>query len=503
MMHIGMNNYCREHPGPLKVLLFYLRFAYMLSICTFVLTTCSYPTQNKLVNLRGKVILLPDETSQNQHVKDYSGVSVKIYSVKYPTEGMAAVNLYPNIGISISQQCLFDPVFEVALDESETGVDGIFNLRDIEPGHYNIVMSKAGWGTEYIYMYEIMRDTDLGDVGMRPAIIVPSYVSNDYVMQSGREYNLTSNVIFDQQSQLTIEKGSCLVFDPLVSLSIYGEIDFVESDLPKRTMIKTSTTSPFDRIRLVGSNDVVIIKDLILFNSYYGFETISANLRLEQSLFKVRNSMLVVTSSTLVEVNNCVMHSYSSSVSTGIASVNSTVHIDKCIIEGFNTGLDARTSSMVDVSDSYFHKNEVALQFLFDCQATITYNTFVDNSVSIANASRSYSQITRNAIKGTIGIYNYTYQGFTNEPGTTSFLANNNNFDCSEYCIRSTATSYSTEFVYCNAKSNYWYTTDINAIADKIWDRLDLPVGYPNYANYTSIVEYSPFLSQAAQAGIR
>ena len=146
------------------------------------------------------------------------------------------------------------------------------------------------------------------------------------------------------------------------------------------------------------------------------------------------------------------------------------------------------------ISESYFDSNSsIDVSFGEYSTGSVVHCAFVKSNLAISNY-KGQIQAHWNDIDANTGIYSYQL--------LASFSANNNNFNCAEYAIKSRSIFYNSEIIHMNAKQNYWNTTNISEIEALIFDRNDEDTNDVNYSLLKSVVDFQPFRSQRTNAGI-
>lgn len=230
----------------------------------------------------------------------------------------------------------------------------------------------------------------------------------------------------------------------------------------------------------------------------------------------------------------------------GLLYNNNTVHINNSLFKFLNCGLDIQSQDIllltniifnncsgeqngsvfvnfsrgVDINNNIFFNNENSIKLTEVENSNIKNNYFIDGSKAIWNLSNSETIFEHNNINNFCGVYNVCskitikYNNFNcvrgiqdrrvyGYYGNSELTINRNNFNCPTWNIYSNGWYSGSEEIYHNAKYNFWGTTNLDEISDKIWDRLDEDPQNPDYFRLLAIFNYIPILNaQEPEAGI-
>ncbi|TVL96079.1 MAG: hypothetical protein CV087_23930, partial [Candidatus Brocadia sp. WS118] len=176
-----------------NLVIFNVFFLGVLNLGSLILFSCSKngtEGNDNTITVSGKVTL--------EGESDYSGVMVSLYKpVELDPELVAINQQYPNIGVQISQETEFDHQEETASYNTTTNANGEWSIENVQSGTFHIVITKEGYGWEYLIGNVIDQSKSLNTVGLNKSVILNQAQYNSYNFQSGVYYIIASNSIFN------------------------------------------------------------------------------------------------------------------------------------------------------------------------------------------------------------------------------------------------------------------------------------------------------------------
>jgi hypothetical protein len=472
--------------------------------------SCTKSTSPKTGSLSGRVILVNDTGDPSLDPVDFSGVTVALYELAVLDTTIVRINQeYPQIGVQINQETEFDHRLQTPLSTVASDADGNYVFEEISPGTYNLVARKDGWGDSIEFRVDINSDTEMHDVLLYPQRIIPTYWDSEYTFIASRVYYSNEDVVFGQASNINLEPGTRINLGPGIKLSFYGHLSIGQSSSDSFIKFDSNSDEPFSEIIINNNTHDYDLSNILIRNSDNGLRISVNALTLEDSYFKTRYHSVNVLDAGSISIENCLFIGNESDhqiQNSGLYVFNSNIGLTRSVFVNNIMGFECRTFCKGVVTDCYFANNGTAIQAVFDCDLQVSYSTFMSNQIGVSNASRSKASINYCDFADKIGIYNYTYQGFTSDGGDTFFVARNNNLLCTEYAVKSKAVSYviTGEHVISTATNDYWGTSNPSHVDALIWDSHDEDPNMYLYEHYTSLVEYLPIHNnRVAGAGVR
>lgn len=502
------------------------RLVLALAIVTLILgCSCTKP---RLGTLSGTIQLVNDSGDPANDPADLSGVCIALYApAVLDTAIVRANNNYPGVGLAISQETEFDHREHSPLYSASSVADGSFIMAEIEPGRYNIVLSKEGWGWRYLLDCQVEEgDNTLSEFvsgkNAQATALYPERIINQFdqisTLQSCHFYLVNSNVTMNHD--LILESGTHLLLAPQASLTVIGNLN--TSDAGSNDYIHISSHAEsfdlddwFGKILVQGNAN---ISNAVFSYSLNGIQFQEGSLSLADVRIRNGSSGLVCRNNNEIEISNVIVSNIGELVTSG-ANIYTTDGgidltgcqtglVDKVVAVSSNSGIRVRENCGIELSNCYFANNTIGLE--------------VSNNFSLFNHSHfegNYSYDAR--AYGTCSPV-FTYNNFNSDRGLNIGLSTGpawlnctpavsyNNFRCKygqqgpwlwAFAIRLLGNN----MLDIEAGNNYFYTTNVSMIESLILDQNDYdPDDWSNYVGVnTGYVDYIPFLfSRVNDAGI-
>jgi hypothetical protein len=456
--------------------------------------------------LSGNAVLINDTGDALHDPVDYSGVIIELYTpVSLDSTISRLNNSYPNIGVIVGQHTDFDHRQLNPVYSTQTGPNGEFVFDFVQQGVYNVVASKEGWGYNYMYSIQV-QDGDnclTEDLILYPERELSGSYFTDAVFESNRHYVVVTSTVYHSNTNTVVNPGVVFRLYPNCSLSFYGNVEFVGGDDFALFIPDSSEQSEgeFDRIEIsneatVNSNE---ISNLMISGSQNGLVVKKGDLGVRDCIISGTVSSLYLLDAQNVSIRNVVIRGNQHTNSGAITLANvMNIAIEDNILANNKMAVNVVNGSQITVENVYFYNNDVCFENGYDSiDNTISWTTFDKCGECIGNGSRSNLVISNNNFDCSIGVNNHGYDAVV--------ILNNNNFFCSDYAAisRSRYSDYS-QTVYLDATSNYWGTTDLATIDEKLWDRNDEDPASQHYHLRVSEFIYLPILNSIIiNAGVR
>jgi hypothetical protein len=496
-----------------------------------ILSACSQTTSNKYGSLTGSVVLTNDSGDPDNNPVDYAGVTVALYHKAVLDADITALNAsHPDIGVLISQQTEFDHRLQNPVKVATTVADGSFSISKISPGKYNLVIMKEGWGVRYLYDINITEgDNTLSSknsqfsilnapfkrsvVELFPITELSGYISNSFEFKANHNYlvtddaTFTADVIISPSSNIWIAPNKKMKFyadltspDSSVELArisssdaMYNTTSVISEDIQRFYSIECSNTVTFNQNKL-GSISTSF--------SESGWSIATGNLTISIMVIKNCRIGMQLTNVNNIAIANCNIRNSSDPELGAVTLIGSdNINTSNLVVKDCTIGIRQHTCGNANISNCYFCDNTIKdVMNIYETIGSIEHCVFKGSSLSIETSGASNTSISYCEIQSNFGIFN-TWQ---NNWQASTFTANYNNFDCTQYCVKTKATySNASDIVYYNCENNYWNTTSASEIESKIWDRNDEDVNDPDYYLFKGVVDYIPYrTSQVPNAGL-
>ncbi|HOF59755.1 MAG TPA: hypothetical protein PLM19_01775 [Candidatus Syntrophosphaera sp.] len=495
-----------------------IRIALALMIVTLILgCSCTKP---KLGTLIGTIQLVNDSGDPANDPADFSGVSIALYAPAVLDTAIVRANIkYPGVGFAISQETEFDHREHTALYTASSAADGSFNLAEIEPGRYNIVLSKAGWGWRYLLdcMVGVGENTlseFVSGKNNQATILYPertiSYNDQIQSLKADHFYKVESDVVLIHN--LSIERGAYLLLTPLTNLTLIGNLTTQdnESGSYAKVLVEGSSVeldSAFGKVMVQGNVEIsgVVFSNSLTGVQFTGGSVVAADIRVKNG-----SSGLMCRNCVAVDISNAVVSGIGQLITSGanIYSTDGGLDLTSCdnsqvrqsVLSRCNSGVKVREFCDTNVHDCYFFYNTIGAEGLVNT-AIYEHNEYLGNySYDIRVYGTCSPIIRKNNFQSTRGVNIglNTLLAFLN----CNPLITRNNFNCEVFAIRIMGNN----MIDVDATNNYFYSTNFGRLEELIWDQNDYnPHDWSNQIiQNTAYINYIPFLNnKVPDAGIR
>jgi hypothetical protein len=489
----------------------------VLSAMLLVSACCN--KEDKLGTLSGNVVLNNDTGNSQFDPIDYAGVTISLYKLAEPDTAVVRINQqHPYLGVIVQQEMYFDHRYQQPVLSVSSEPDGSFKLVKINPGSYNLVAKKDGWGYAYLYALDISEGANtLGkdtcnekipkglartksDSGKETITLYPErqlsgFGTSDLVFQAGRHYVVTDDFSIMPGTQVEFEPNTTIRINPHKELVLYANLEcpapgegffrVVSND----QMAVADTLIPFQRIRIpeLVTPQPQVFRNAIIRDSFNGVVSNSSGLTVSHCFISSRQTAVSIYNTLDNQIENCVLcdgkySNYGSAMNEGSpsATFSSNIFVNNSL------GVLICNSANVEISNNYFANSSKGISNTMDGHTTATNNTFTNCDSAIQNSNRALMYIYYNDIYANIGIRNERTSVYSAAAGFTHLTANSNNLFCNNWAVYSKFVIGGGYDIDCT--NNYWGTSNQSAIQQLIYDSNDpggsANVAYQPYASY-------------------
>ncbi len=355
---------------------------------------CSCITKPKYGSMTGSVMLVNDSGDPGLDPMDFAGITVALYEPAVLDTAITRINgECPQIGVIICQETEFDHRYQTPVLTTVTLADGSYQFAEIDPGLYNLVIYKEGWGIRHRYRLDVKEDSNeaVPQIELYPAQDLPTSVVEDFTLLSDHTYFIASETLFI--GSVAIEPRARIYVSPGGSAKFYGQV----STQPAPDM--TDAWSVFTSTGLYSCSPVQLGSDTYYSTVYFHQPQVSVS---NGNFRHVGNSIGSASEHTSFEkliISRC---GGGISITQGIAnlsnllinngsnygiSINSShpgeSSISGCILKNLNRGVVLTVQGSYRIENCYISQiSDEAIRSLL-CLGSITHNTFEGNKYDI------------------------------------------------------------------------------------------------------------------------
>lgn len=464
----------------------------------FIVMSCDN-NEPKLYKISGAITGDSDKV-----IEPLSNAHVLLYNATPEDSSVVSLHaLYPNIGALQSKVLSFDHRLATPKQKTLSDAEGRFELSGVEAGDYYVVFFCDNWGFRYLPLTVSDSNVSNVNVSLHQVIELPPLISSDYILLDDRVYHVSSNLILLENVNLVCNGNSTIIMNPGTEANLYGDLlvdassslRILSSDKLYSTAITPEQIENFNHIGLYHISGREL-KNVVMSDAIYGLRVIDSN-NVSLSNLSIQSRYLALSLSNIdnASIVNCtVSNSRESSLAAVYCENSNNIAIEKSHFYKNMKGISISNSGSVEIRNCYFNSNSsIDISFGEYSTGTVEHCNFPNSNLAISNY-KGQIQAHWNDISANIGIYSYQL--------LASFSANNNNFNCTEYAIKSRSIFYNSDIVVMDATQNYWFTTSIGEIEELIYDRNDESTSDVNYSILKSVVDFQPFRYQRVNAGI-
>ncbi|MDD3533925.1 MAG: carboxypeptidase-like regulatory domain-containing protein, partial [Candidatus Cloacimonetes bacterium] len=200
----------------------------ILATSLIVMSCCTEPETS---SLKGTVLLVNDSGDPANDPLDHSGVTVALYELASLDTTLVRINAeYPQIGVLISQATDFDHRYQTPVATTTSAADGSFELKEIDPGSYNLVILNEGWGISYKHNLEVTKGETLdpGSMNLYPIVTFGSTALEPVTFKAEHTYVIPGDMIF--LAQVEFEQEPKILASPGSIVKFYGNVICPDSE---------------------------------------------------------------------------------------------------------------------------------------------------------------------------------------------------------------------------------------------------------------------------------
>lgn len=363
----------------------------LLLHCMLALTSCH--TKPETGDVNGMVSLVNDTADLANDPWDNSSVTVALYELAELDTTLLRINAeYPQVGIQISQETEFDHRNADPIVLTYSDAVGHFLFKGIDPGTYNLVYLKEGWGLAYRYGIKVTRGeiTNLDTCELYPAQDFSFTVSEEVVFKTDHCYcingitNFIGNIEMEPQARIYGEPGAIIRF--------YGNVTTSSSEKNENAWRIASSESIYTAARReLDTGDFMTVIE------FHGTD------------LDINNGIISHISNSVAFLGNSCDFSYSIvrfcgggiSIPLGSANISNVIVMEgtnyginlasnstepsqvvNSIIGRMGDGISVRVIGSYSISNCYFFSNNNAI-WPDNCVGSIIHNAFENNTKDI------------------------------------------------------------------------------------------------------------------------
>lgn len=446
--------------------LIFMRTLLIFGMLILLLIVCSSCT-TKLGSIKGAVILGNDTGDPSHDPVDFSGVTVGIYEPTSLDTTLTRINgQYPQIGVQINQETVFDHRNANPYKITATGPDGSFAFGSVDPGLYNVVFIKEGWGIRYLLNIIVEEDQSLNLDSLRlfPSLAYSASVTENTTFKSDHTYILSGDVVFIDS--VLVEPKAQIFINPGSAVRFYGNFETPESivmtDAWRITSAKNLYSTSgygigaddyFGSVSFYGDSQTVA-NGVFNYFSYIGF--IGDNCEIRNVSLSNCTSGIVSNGCDLEISNVTIAHGTGDGVNCQSSS-DLSLKISDSIIMYMNHAVFYSALGTYAISNSYFWGSGTALRMQYG-HGSISHNVFAENDLAI-----SFYSVTTDV---DISYNSFLSSGLYAIRPWFEAVVNNNNFYRvnGHYIIIWDSDLQNNSFVTADldARNNYWAEANLD-----------------------------------------
>lgn len=350
-------------------------------------------TQPQTGSVSGKVTLSNESGNPENDPVDFAGVTIALYEPAQLDSTIARINgEHPQIGVIISQETEFDHRESAQVAQTISAADGSYSLPEVEPGTYNLVFLKDGWGFSYQYGIQVVagEDNSDNDSVLYATAAIPATVLEPFTFASDRVYFITESTNFIQgvtlmpRATICIAAGAAVRFHGAVTTPAATSFNeawkFVAArDIYSVTANKVAPEDYFGSL-MFYQNGLEISNGII--------SQINAGVSFQSSFSTISNLLIIDCGSGLIfpqgnaDINHVVIANSYDDSSAGIdiqSGTSASSEIRNCIIAYMYDGITLNTLCTYTIDNCYLQGNWHALMARYS-GGDITHNAFNANA---------------------------------------------------------------------------------------------------------------------------
>lgn len=442
------------------------------------LVSCNGATEPSNGCITGKIYVDMGGAKLPPSNEDPSGFKVELYEKKdCDAELQIIVDKYPANSFIMNCQNTFDHRLQMALKETQTGLDGSFSMNDVPEGSYYIAIIKEGWSIKYIYdvIVQAGETTQIDSIWIYQSITMPSTVIESYTFKSDRSYIFDSDTIFTKDvwiqegTQLFANEGSTLRFYGSINCPTSGFWRLDSADHIFETEITNGDSIGFFNGLMVFSESPQI-SNLMISHSSNAISSNSNSLIIQNCMISNSGSG-VTTSNSKLNVSGLICERMSSTA-VQCTGINQNCSIEKSVFYVSHNAISLYTGGGSSIENCYFYNNNFAIR-VTSSSGEIQHNVFDNNYLDIYMERSSFRVEYNNFLYCVyMSIYPWSISALNQS------IINWNNFLSTSYVfisVRSGSPPYSIVYSDLDARNNYWEPDELDTFLLDSLDNIQFP----------------------------
>lgn len=477
--------------------------AIMVFILLLVVSACDKSTTQQSGTVSGRVELLNDSGNPDLEPIDFSGIRVSLYELaKVDSLVQNAKSVFNSGGFPLTQNSEFDHREQSEVLFTTTNPDGSFVIPSVPYGVYNLVVSKEGWG--YRYLYNITLNSkelnvtqyvdNNGELQLYPELIISGAVDESIEIKNWHHLVISGDATFTSIGSLIIGENGFIRIEPGKKLDVIGQFQAIGS---QGNMFRvTSNVISFVKSVNNSTSDSYLSFNIDSSTQVTNSKIAWGNFGPAQVAFAVSNTPNIGFEKCRFTSNNdgllgsvCGSVSVKESYFSGLTALNNGVHlymvndgdIQGNLFVGSRAGILLEEYCPQSIEDNVYVNNEYGIE-MFNSDPSIRYNYFRKNNYGIRLTGPISPIVEYNYIDSDTSII-IGYNGYYPN-AIPSIHYNNMVAETNFFYLRAA------NYIDIDAQNNYYYTTSIPEIEQKIYDKYDYP---ENLQFQVSQILYSPF----------
>jgi len=292
-------------------------------------------------------VTLQDET-------EHSGVTVALYEPAVLDTALQRLNQeYPGIGVTITQQTEFDHRAHTPVYSTTSAADGSWEISDAQPGTYNIVYSRDGFGRHYI-LNNPSGTTNPTDVTLAKATVLSGVISDNRTYNNA--YLVLDDVTIAAGATLSISGNSLVELPDNGTIDIFGTLEIRGTANHFIPVISAQSGEQWRQIT-VETSGMLQLENVLVQQSSFGVYNKSAASRFEQTIFRDNGAGLL---------NFYLADTF---------SVTNTLFINNTL------GLENIATRKLGIYDNLFYDNEAGLRIAGGNNASQTVDFVMQRNI--------------------------------------------------------------------------------------------------------------------------
>lgn len=409
---------------------------------------------------------------------DHSGITVALYPLAQPDSTWdTARERFPFVGMEQAQQLIFDHREHEPIVSTRTGPDGTYELTAFEPGTYNLVATKAGWGWRYITNVALSNKNDGIGTGhlsthdslvLKREVLLDTNLNRTLKLERGQHCVVLEDVLIEKTGTLILGEDNWLRIAPFKTLTVEGTVLWEASDKYPGVLTVNATqqvTQLFDALKVEnGAN--LSLKNVRISHGSSGLVLRSSDVSVEKLFLSFCNSGIIISKiqsalSKLVFMN-CQTGVRADGYAGGTIEHSVFLRLTGRAVDSGN--------NVARIANNYFSHNLISIEFGGASRSTVVNNYFAYDSITFnligheANPQVANNTVSQSAI---------AFRIVNDVPVSLTNSYYNNLLGVKQWFVYTEQLRHDIDLT-----NNYWGTTILSEIERKIWDGNDYTLSY-------------------------